>query len=96
MARQIIAEVLKGTATGIEEVWPAPKRIGEVIQHYGAERVVDPMLRIALENTAFELARLDRQKQPRDPEAIERIRNILGQAGFNLNQENLDGTTVAA
>lgn len=96
MARHIVAEALVGTVTDIEQVWPAPKRTGEVIQHYGAEHIVDPKLRIALENTAAELARLDRQNQPRDPDAIERIRNILGQAGFNLNQETLDGTTVAA
>lgn len=96
MGRQVVAELLRGTATDVHSVWPSPKLSGDVIQHYGADGVEDPNLRRQLEVAASEVARHDRQMHPRDPRRIEQIKSILGQAGFDLNRLPLDDEVTAA
>lgn len=87
MARQVLeAFLLK--PTDLDVVWPAPKisPSGEA-QSYGPDGIVDPMMKRELWAAAGDLFRADLQRADRSPRDIKKIREILGQSGYELATE---------
>jgi len=59
-------------------ICPPPTETPDMSQTYGFEGVDDPRDRVVAEAAASELARADRQRQPRSPERLEELQAILG------------------
>lgn len=74
--RRILHELVGEDAASV--ICPLPIETPDMTQTHGFNGIDDPRDRVVAEATASELARADRQRQPRDPEQVERLRAILG------------------
>lgn len=80
MARQIVGEYVNGGV--LETIWPAPTNRGGYDESHGPDGIEDPRLRWQLWDVSARLLDADRQRTPRNPEEIARLKAILGQAGY--------------
>ena len=74
--RQILHELVGEGAASV--ICPPPSETPDMTQNHGFKGIDNPRDRVVAESAASELARADRQHQPRNPEQLQELRIILG------------------